>query len=77
MFSWTGLEGYMLYKAVVVVFDTGSHRARPLYMIGYGLSLMICIVTVVAGVLVVPYRHVVRISILLILISKVFVSGRP
>ena len=58
----------MLYKAVVVVFDTGSHRARPLYMIGYGLSLMICIITVVAGVLVVPYRHVVWIPILLILI---------
>ena len=26
VFTWTGLEGYMLYKAVVVVFDTGSHR---------------------------------------------------
>ena len=50
VFGWTGLEGYMLYRAVIVVFDTGSHRTLPFYLLGYGLSSAVAIVTVVIGV---------------------------
>jgi hypothetical protein len=36
-----GVEGFLLYRAVVTVFDTGETRRAALYLFGYGLPLLI------------------------------------
>jgi hypothetical protein len=40
-FFLTGVEGFLLYRAVVTVFDTGETRRAALYLFGYGLPLLI------------------------------------
>ena len=45
------LEGYLLYKALVVVFDTGDHKLLPLYLFGYGAPLAIAMVTLIVAVI--------------------------
>ncbi len=34
---FSALEGFLIYRALVTVFDTGSRRLYPLYAVGYGL----------------------------------------
>ena len=48
---FTALEGYLLYRALVVVFDTGDHRNFPLYIFGYGLPIVLTTVTFIVALL--------------------------
>ena len=36
-----GVEGFLLYRAVVTVFDTGETKRLNLYLFGYGIPLVI------------------------------------
>ena len=49
--DFSGLEGYLLWRRLVVVFDTGSHRRVPLYIFGYGVPAVFVIATVIAAFL--------------------------
>ena len=42
----------MLYKALVVVFDTGDNKKMPLYLFGYGLPLAIVMITLVTALII-------------------------
>ena len=42
----------MLYKALVVVFDTGDNEKMPLYLFGYGLPLAIVMITLVTALII-------------------------
>ena len=46
------LEGYLLYKALVVVFDTGENKKMPLYLFGYGVPLAIVMITLITAIVV-------------------------
>ena len=46
------LEGYLLYKALIVVFDTGESKRLPLYLCGYGAPLVIVMITLVVALIV-------------------------
>ena len=48
---FAALEGYLLYRALVVVFDTGDHRNFPLYIFGYGLPIVVTTVTFIVALL--------------------------
>jgi len=52
MTFFTALEGYLLYRALVVVFDTGEHRNFPLYIFGYGLPIVLTTITFIVALLV-------------------------
>ena len=47
VFAWTVLEGYLLFKALVVVWDTGEKKILPLYVFGYGFPAFISILTLI------------------------------
>lgn len=51
VFAWTMLEGFLLYRALVIVFDSGDHRRFPLYLFGYGIPSVIVIATVIVAVI--------------------------
>lgn len=50
VFSWTALSGYLLYEAIIKVFDTGNDKLWPLYIVGYGVPLIIAASTLIAGI---------------------------
>ena len=67
----------MLYKALIVVFDTGDNKKMPIYLFGYGVSLAIVMITLgvkylVFSPLVLSKREK---NILLVLLSLYFFSG--
>ena len=45
----------MLYRALIVVFDTGSHKKMPFYLFGYLLPFGITGLTVVVSTLLSEY----------------------
>ena len=45
------IEGFLLYKALIVVFDSGYHRILPLYIFGYGFPGIIALITLVVAVI--------------------------
>ena len=45
----------MLYRALIVVFDTGSHRELPLYLFGYLVPIVISVVTAVVATMLPEY----------------------
>ena len=51
------LEGYLLYQALVVVFDTGDNKKMPLYLFGYGVPLAIVMITLVTAIVVERYGN--------------------
>ena len=46
------MEGYLLFQALVVVWDTGEKKVLPLYIFGYGLPAFISILTLIIVVIV-------------------------
>lgn len=48
------IDGVLLYKALIVVFDTGDHKMLPLFIFGYGAPLIIATLTIV--VVLILYR---------------------
>ena len=52
LFLFLALEGYLLYRALVVIFDTGDHRHFPLYIFGYGMPAVIATATLLVALLV-------------------------
>ena len=51
VYAWTALEGYLLFKALVVVWDTGEKKILPLYVFGYGFPAFISILTLIISVI--------------------------
>eukprot|EP00094_Tigriopus_californicus_P003179 TCALIF_03060-PA protein Name:"Similar to LPHN3 Latrophilin-3 (Homo sapiens)" AED:0.38 eAED:0.40 QI:0/0.16/0/0.57/0.83/0.71/7/0/1072 len=49
VFTWTALEGFFLYKALVVVFDSGEDHFRFIYIVSYGVSAIIVVTTLVVS----------------------------
>lgn len=49
---FSALEGYLLYRALVVIFDTGDHRGFPLYIFGYGMPLLLATATFIVALVV-------------------------
>jgi hypothetical protein len=45
------LEGYLLYNALVVIFDNGDRRLLPYYLFGYGVPGAIVILTIIVAVI--------------------------
>ncbi|KAI1715355.1 7 transmembrane receptor (Secretin family) domain-containing protein [Ditylenchus destructor] len=45
-FLWMLLEGYLLYKMIIKVFDSGHDHLLLLYFIGYGIPIPIVLLTV-------------------------------
>ena len=45
------LEGFLLYKALIVVFDSGFNRVLPLYVFGYGVPAIIVVITLITAVI--------------------------
>ncbi|KAI1724825.1 7 transmembrane receptor (Secretin family) domain-containing protein [Ditylenchus destructor] len=45
-FLWMLLEGYLLYKMIIKVFDSGNDHLLLLYFIGYGTPIPIVLLTV-------------------------------
>jgi hypothetical protein len=52
IFKIKALEGYLLYRALVVVFDTGDNRHFPLYIFGYGIPTVLTTITFIVALLV-------------------------
>ncbi len=52
IFKIKALEGYLLYRALVVVFDTGDNRHFPLYIFGYGIPMVLTTITFIVALLV-------------------------
>ena len=47
----SALEGYLLYRALVIVFEGREQRKFPLYIFGYGIPAVIAIATVIIAVI--------------------------
>ena len=47
VFAWTALEGYLLFQALIVVWDTGEKKVMRLYVFGYGAPAFISILTLI------------------------------
>ena len=52
MVFFSVLEGFLLYKALVVVFDTGDNKKLPIYLFGYGVPLAIVMITLITAIIV-------------------------
>ena len=48
---FVGGEGYILYRALIVVFDTGHVRRLLLYSLCYGIPILISFSTLLVGLL--------------------------
>ena len=48
---FVGCEGYILYRALIVVFDTGHVRRLLLYSLCYGIPILISFSTLLVGLL--------------------------
>jgi 7 transmembrane receptor (Secretin family). len=46
---FSALEGFFLYKALVVVFDSGEDHFRFIYIVSYGVSAIIVVTTLVVS----------------------------
>lgn len=48
-FAWTALEGYFFYRALVTVFDTSRLSTMLHYSLGYGVPLLIMVITLIVS----------------------------
>ena len=46
------MEGYLLYRALIIVFDTGHFKKLLLHIFGYGVPISISALTLIVGVLI-------------------------
>eukprot|EP00095_Tigriopus_kingsejongensis_P010627 maker-scaffold1028_size131186-snap-gene-0.43 protein:Tk10627 transcript:maker-scaffold1028_size131186-snap-gene-0.43-mRNA-1 annotation:"CIRL" len=51
VFAWTAMEGFTLYRALVVVFDSGEDRFWIPYAVSYTASAIIVLVTLMVALL--------------------------
>ena len=49
-FAWMGIEGFIVYKMVVDVFDSGTENKIKLRLIAYGIPMVIVLIFLVVHV---------------------------
>ena len=52
MNSLKGLEGYLLYRALVVVFDKGHFKSLLIHIVGYGVPIVVSVGTVIIAAII-------------------------
>ena len=41
-----------MYRALIIVFDTGHYKKLLLHMIGYGIPILVSVITLIVGLLI-------------------------
>ena len=49
--NFSVVEGFLLYRALIVVFDSGYNRILAYYIVGYGAPGIIVIITLIVAVI--------------------------
>ena len=50
-YIFKGVEGYLLYRALIIVFDTGNVKRLLLYIICYGIPVFVSVLTLLVWII--------------------------
>ena len=51
LYFFKGVEGYLLYRALIIVFDTGHVKRLLLYIICYGIPVFVSVLTLIVWIM--------------------------